>query len=64
MKRTTRLAPLVLCLGLGATVTASDIVGATTTPPDSEPSGDTAPAGSVKIGFITKFPVDFYDKMV
>jgi ABC-type sugar transport system substrate-binding protein len=48
----------VLCLGLGATVTASDIVGATTTPPD------TAPAESVKIGFITKFPVDFYDTMV
>src|SRR5688572_3824338 len=64
MNRITRLAPLVLCLSLGATVTASDIVGATTTPPDSEPSGDTAPAGSVKIGFITKFPVDFYDTMV
>ncbi len=64
MKRIARLAPLVLCLSLGTTVTASDIVGATTTPPDSEPSGDTAPAGSVKIGFITKFPVDFYDTMV
>lgn len=64
MKRITRLAPLVLCLGLAATVTGSDIVGATTTPPDSEPSGDTAAAGSVKIGFITKFPVDFYDTMV
>ena len=64
MKRITRLAPLVLCLSLATTVTASDIVGATTTPPDSEPSGDTAPAGSVKIGFITKFPVDFYDTMV
>ncbi|HET9546346.1 MAG TPA: hypothetical protein VFO97_00855, partial [Desertimonas sp.] len=63
MKRITRLAPLLLCLGLGATVTGSDIVGATT-PPDSGPSGDTAPAGSVKIGFITKFPVDFYDTMV
>ena len=64
MKRITRLAPLVLCLSLGTTVIASDIVGATTTPPESEPSGDTAPAGSVKIGFITKFPVDFYDTMV
>jgi ABC-type sugar transport system substrate-binding protein len=63
MKRISRLAPLVLCLSLGATVTASDIVGATT-PPDSDPSGDSAPAGSVKIGFITKFPVDFYDTMV
>ena len=63
MKRITRLAPLVLCLSLGATVTGSDIVGATT-PPDSGPAGDTAPAGSVKIGFITKFPVDFYDTMV
>jgi ABC-type sugar transport system substrate-binding protein len=64
MKRITRLASLVLCVSLGATVTASDIVGATTTPPDSDSSGDTAPAGSVKIGFITKFPVDFYDTMV
>ncbi len=62
MKRTTRLAPLVLCLGLGASATASDIVGATTTPPDT--AAGTAPAGSVKIGFITKFPVDFYDTMV
>jgi ribose transport system substrate-binding protein len=63
MKRTIRLAPLLLCLSLGATVTGSDVVGATT-PPDSSPTGDTAPAGSVKIGFITKFPVDFYDTMV
>ena len=38
MKRITRLAPLLLCLSLGATVTGSDIVGATT-PPDSSPSG-------------------------
>ena len=63
MKRIIRLAPLLLCLSLGATVTGSDIVGATT-PPDSSPPGVTAPAGSVKIGFITKFPVDFYDTMV
>ena len=63
MKRIIRLAPLVLCLSLGATVTGSSIVAATT-PPDSSPSGGTAAEGSVKIGFITKFPVDFYDTMV
>ncbi|MDF2732774.1 MAG: transporter substrate-binding protein [Desertimonas sp.] len=63
MKRPLRLTPLLLCLSLGATVSASDVVGATT-PPDSGSPDEAAADGSVKIGFITKFPVDFYDTMV
>jgi ABC-type sugar transport system substrate-binding protein len=63
MKRIIRLTPLLLCLSLGATIAGTDIVGATT-PPDTSPSESAAPEGSVKIGFITKFPVDFYDTMV
>ena len=43
MKRTTRLAPLVLCLSLGATVTGSDIVGATT-PADTGSGGRRRPS--------------------
>lgn len=61
MKRTIRIAPLVLCLTLGMGVVACG---------DDDSSTDTGSAGSggseesVTIGFITKFPVDFYDTMV
>ena len=65
MKRRTRLAPLLLCLTLGATVHRRPASSAATTPPRLQPARDTAAAGeAVKIGFITKFPVDFYDTMV
>jgi ABC-type sugar transport system substrate-binding protein len=81
MKRTFRIAPLLLCLSLGMAAAAcgDDDDASTDTNADS-PSTD-APAAdapatdapqattgdsaeSVKIGFITKFPVDFYDTMV
>jgi simple sugar transport system substrate-binding protein len=61
MKRKIRIAPLVLSLALGMAVVACS---------DDDSSTDTGggDAGSseesVKIGFITKFPVDFYDTMV
>jgi simple sugar transport system substrate-binding protein len=61
MKRKIRIAPLVLSLALGMAVVACS---------DDDSSTDTggSDAGSseesVKIGFITKFPVDFYDTMV
>ena len=59
MMRRTLLAPL-LCFALGVGVTAcSDDDGDAETDTTGEDSGD-----SVKIGFITKFPVDFYDTMV
>jgi ABC-type sugar transport system substrate-binding protein len=62
-----RIAGLLMAAGfiVGA---CSGSPGAATTPPSSVPS--VAPASSaatgdkVKIGFITKFPVDFYDIMV
>jgi ribose transport system substrate-binding protein len=63
MKRKMRIAPLVLCLTLGmAAVACGDDDSSTDTS-----GGDAGGAGSeesVKIGFITKFPVDFYDTMV
>ena len=49
----------LLAVGLGV-VAWSGTATASTAPPDA--SG--ARAGSVSIGFITKFPVDFYDTMV
>ena len=63
MKRKMRIAPLVLCLTLGmATVACGDDDSGT-----EASGGDAGGSGSeesVKIGFITKFPVDFYDTMV
>jgi ABC-type sugar transport system substrate-binding protein len=61
MQRKNRIAPLVLCATLAMTAVACG---------DDDSSTDTGDAGgsgsdeSVKIGFITKFPVDFYDTMV
>jgi ABC-type sugar transport system substrate-binding protein len=74
MKRRTRLAPLLLCATI-AVVAAScgsddDSSSSATTvaaPAATEAAAtpDTAAAGGTsKIGFITKFPVDFYDVMV
>jgi ABC-type sugar transport system substrate-binding protein len=61
MMRRTLLVPL-LCLALGVGVTAcSDDDPETET--DTETTGEDT-AESVTIGFITKFPVDFYDTMV
>ena len=79
MKRTKSLAALLLCITLGAGLTAcgddDDDDGAAdpaVTTADDGGAADTAAttaddAGSpdsIKIGFITKFPVDFYDTMV
>ena len=58
MKTRTRMA--LLAAGIG-TLVWSGTAAATTVPPDA---GSGAPPGSVTIGFITKFPVDFYDIMV
>jgi len=59
MMRRTLLVPL-LCLALGVGVTAcSDDDKDAETDTTGEDSGD-----AVTIGFITKFPVDFYDTMV
>ncbi len=64
MQRKIRIAPLVLCLTLGmAAVACGDDDDSST----DTGGGDAAGAGSeesVKIGFITKFPVDFFDTMV
>ena len=59
MKRRTRIAPLLLCFTLGLGVVACSSDDSDTTTDTTESSGD-----AVKIGFITKFPVDFYDTMV
>lgn len=64
MKRNIRIAPLVLSLALGMTAVAcgdDDDSGTDTGSGDAEGSGSEE---SVKIGFITKFPVDFFDTMV
>jgi simple sugar transport system substrate-binding protein len=72
MKRRTRIAPLLLCATI-AVVAAScgsddDSSSSATTeaaPAATEAAPDTAAAGGTsKIGFITKFPVDFFDIMV
>jgi ABC-type sugar transport system substrate-binding protein len=62
MKRTTRIAPLVLCLTLAMTAVACDDDES----PDAagDDAGGSGSEESVKIGFITKFPVDFFDTMV
>jgi simple sugar transport system substrate-binding protein len=63
MKTTRRIAPLVLCLSLAMAAVAcgDDDSGTDTGGGDAGGSGSEE---SVKIGFITKFPVDFYDTMV
>jgi simple sugar transport system substrate-binding protein len=63
MKRKIRIAPLVLCLALGtAAVACGDDDSSTDT--GGGDAGGSGSEESVKIGFITKFPVDFYDTMV
>jgi ABC-type sugar transport system substrate-binding protein len=63
MQRKNRIAPLVLCVTLAmAAVACGDDDSST-----DASGGDAGGSGSeesVKIGFITKFPVDFYDTMV
>ena len=59
MKQRTRIAPLLLCFTLGLGMVACSSDDSDTTTDTTESSGD-----AVKIGFITKFPVDFYDTMV
>lgn len=62
MTRKNRIAPLVLCLALGTAAMACS-----GDDDDGTETGDAGGSGSeesVKIGFITKFPVDFYDTMV
>jgi simple sugar transport system substrate-binding protein len=60
MKRKIRIAPLVLSLAGMAVVACSDDDSSTDTGGGDAGSSEE----SVKIGFITKFPVDFYDTMV
>jgi len=60
MQRKNRIAPVVLCLALGLGVVACGDDDSGT----DAGSGDEGTEGSVKIGFVTKFPVDFYDTMV
>jgi len=63
MQRKTRIAPLVLCVSLMmAAVACGDDDSSTDT--SGGDAGDSGSEESVKIGFITKFPVDFYDTMV
>jgi simple sugar transport system substrate-binding protein len=63
MKRKIRIAPLVLCLMLGmAIVACSD--DDSSTDAGGGGAGGSGSEESVKIGFITKFPVDFFDTMV
>jgi simple sugar transport system substrate-binding protein len=63
MKRKIRIAPLVLCLMLGmAVVACSD--DDSSTDAGGGGAGGSGSEESVKIGFITKFPVDFFDTMV
>lgn len=67
MKRKIRIAPLLLCVALGTAVVACSDDDSDTAAGDDNAAGDNAGQGSeesVTIGFITKFPVDFYDTMV
>jgi simple sugar transport system substrate-binding protein len=64
MQRKNRMAPLVLCLTLAVGAVACGDDDSST---DTGSGGDAGGSGSeesVKIGFITKFPVDFFDTMV
>ena len=75
MKLRTRVAPLLLCATLvvvaaacGDDDSSSDATTAAPAATEAAPAAtEAAPAASTeisKIGFITKFPVDFYDTMV
>ena len=69
-------APLLVCLtfGIGAVACSDDKSSSDTKAPAAETTVSVAPdtaapdttgsGGTAKIGFITKFPVDFYDTMV
>ena len=63
MQRKIRIAPVVLCLTLamGAIACGDDD---STTDTGGGDAGGSGSEESVKIGFITKFPVDFFDTMV
>jgi simple sugar transport system substrate-binding protein len=62
MKRKIRIAPLVLCLTLALAVACGGDDSSTDT--GGGDAGGSGSEESVKIGFITKFPVDFFDTMV
>jgi simple sugar transport system substrate-binding protein len=63
MQRKNRIAPLMLCVTLAmAAVACGDDDSSTDT--GGGDAGGSGSEESVKIGFITKFPVDFYDTMV
>ncbi len=86
MKRSTRLAPLLLCATIAVIAAAcgsddssssATTIAAPAATQAAPPATDAAPAatdaatpdtaaagGAVKMGFITKFHVDFYDIMV
>jgi ribose transport system substrate-binding protein len=63
MKGKLKIAPLVLCLTLGAAAVACSDDDSSTDAGGGD-AGGSGSEESVKIGFITKFPVDFYDTMV
>ncbi len=71
MKRRTRFAPLLLCAtiavaaaGCGSDSSSSGTTVAAPAATEAAPPATEAAGGTSKIGFITKFPVDFYDTMV
>jgi simple sugar transport system substrate-binding protein len=64
MKRTLRIAPLVLCLSLAVASVACGDDDDSSTDTGGGAAGEPGSEESVKIGFITKFPVDFFDTMV
>jgi ABC-type sugar transport system substrate-binding protein len=64
MKRMLRSAPLVLCLALGTAAVAACSDGDSGTGSGEAGGSGSGSEESIKIGFITKFPVDFYDTMV
>lgn len=66
MKRRNWIAPLLLCLALVAGTVACSSDGESSSDTTDAAGSDTTGGSdeTVKIGFITKFPVDFYDTMV
>ncbi len=64
----TSLAVLVLalaaCSSSGAPTAAPATAAPTAAPDTMAPSSPSSAADKIKVGFITKFPVDFYDTMV